>query len=608
MLVYQPFQIIKDRERSLDVLLRTPMLSRTEAEHVTCYYLLRNIEFTIYTLFGVRLLPYQGVIIRMMLRKPYILSIISRGGSKTFLSAVYAALKGIITPGTKLLGVGSNRRQSRFIYNHIQNIYNNKKASIFRDVVRKLADQPEESYIDIHGGDSEKTSRLSFTPIANGDRIRGFRANVLLVDEANIISQEIYDTVLRPMLAVGLDPVTRVLQLEKEKKLIEAGVLKAEDAIELGTNQVIMSSSAGYQFSFLYKKYLEYKDKILIANSNPDPKAKKEASKYGIIQLSFEAIELMSPGYLNIDSILADKKTFPADRFLTEYCAQFATDSGGYIPRSLLESRQIQINSTPMVERKGVSEDIYILAIDPSSGQNTENDFFAIMVIKLDVQSKTAYCVNASASAGKGWPHYVKLVRAYIKNFKPKYIIMDSYGGGSQTKDLITHPDFTEAEEGEQLLKTIDKDDLTTYCHAENKILRMTIPSNSFNEQSNVNLKSMLEHHQFWFASPINEATYKKEADDRQNAEKNIDELEDATEGIELAKSQIALIVPKQGNNGLTTFGMPDSISNVRKQERMRKDLYSTTLLGAWGVKEYLTILENGGPKEEPYSPVIVLA
>jgi hypothetical protein len=135
----------------------------------------------------------------------------------------------------------------------------------------------------------------------------------------------------------------------------------------------------------------------------------------------------------------------------------------------------------------------------------------------------------------------------------------------------------------------------------------MNVPNNQFNEQSNTNLKSMLEHKLFWFASEISETEYKRQYSFKDKGEKNIDGLEETYEMITLAKDQISLIVGKQNSNGLTTFGMPESLGAVRKKERMRKDLYSAALLGAWGCQEYLKILEGGdknGPK--PYNPIIL--
>lgn len=602
MIVHSNFQIVRDRERRFDALLHKPYLDRSEAEHFLCYYLLKNIEFTCYTLLGVRLLPYQEIIIRTMLRKPYILTTMTRGGGKTFLNGVYAALRCIITPGSKIVCVGSNRRQARFIFAVVKAIRDNKRASLFREVCSACIDAPEESYAEIKG--AEKVSRISAVPIASGDRIRGFRASVLLADEANLISEDIFNAVLKPMTAVGIDPVARVLRAKKERELIEAGVLKEEEATEFDSNQMIMSSSAGYQFSFLYKQYCEYKRLILEAKDSEDIKLKKEASKYAIIQLSYEAIDVMSPKYLDMDSIMFAKRTLTSDRFLTEYCAQFATDSIGYIPRSLLESKQLKLGETPIVEIKGDPNYVYIMAIDPSSGENTQNDFFAIVVLRLDLTTRKCVCVYASASTGKGWPHYVGLVKEVIRDFQPKYIICDSFGGGVQMASLLRDDEYINKEKGERKLEQMEKDDLTTYCHADNRILRMNTPTNQFNEQSNVNLKSMLEHDQFWFAAPLSDENgYNKIKDP-----KIIDKLEEVSEMIDLAKNQISLIIPTQNSNGLTIFSMPDSLGQINKKERVRKDLYSAALLGAWGVKEYLSILDNAPKKDNTYNPVIATA
>jgi len=198
----------------------------------------------------------------------------------------------------------------------------------------------------------------------------------------------------------------------------------------------------------------------------------------------------------------------------------------------------------------------------------------------------------------------VNLVRQYIRKFSPSYIICDSYGGGSQMGSLLCSAEYSDKTKGDAPLQMLDKDDLTTYSHAENRILRMNVPTNQFNEQSNVQLKSQLEQGLFWFASDITEEVYSKFTSD-QISKETFGDLENAFEMIEQTKVQISLIVGKQGSNGLTTFDMPDSLGSIKKKERQRKDLYSATLLAAWGAKEYLTILENGNSTNKPYEPQV---
>jgi len=599
MLIHSNFQISPFRNKKYDVLLRTPVLERSEAESVLCYYLLRNIDAFCYFVLGCEMLPFQSIILRTLIRKPFPMLILSRGGSKTWSLGIYSVIRACITSGSKVVMVGSSRRQSRFIFEEAKKVYYNPKASLFRELVPKPpTDLPEASTMIVRGTD--KQSLIAAYPLGAGEKIRGIRSSHLIVDEFNVVPNDIFNTVLKPTSAVSINPVDKVKRIKREKELIDAGIISSDDATEFDDNQIIISSSASYQFTFMYQLYKEYKKIILEGAESHDKKVIKNASKYCIIQLGCDSITKVAPGYLDESNLENARSMLPSDRFDTEYGAQFVSDSGGFIKRSLIDSRSLKINEAPIVEISAQSGYVYILSADPSSGENEKNDFFGIVVIKLDMTTRTSYIVNASASSGKGWPYYVALVKEYMNNFNPVYIISDAFGGGSQMASLLCSPDFANKEKGERPLVSIDKDDIKTYCHASNRILRMNTPTNQFNEASNTHLKSLLEHKKIWFAAPIDEATYTK------HDSKSIEKLEEASEMIELAKNQISLIVGSQGSNGLTTFNMPESLGKIHKKERMRKDLYSAALLGAWGVKEYLDIVDGGNQKTTTYCPVVL--
>lgn len=604
MVIHDQFQISPSRNKRFDTLLHVPYLERTESEYALSYYLLKNPDLLCYFILGVELLPFQSIIMRTLIRKPYPMLILGRGCGKTFVLGVYSALRACITGNSKIVLVGGNRRQSRFIFAEASKIYWDRNASIFRDLVPKPPnDLPEGSTMLVGKGDDKQSSIIAL-PLAAGDRIRGTRSSCLIVDEFAIIPKDIFNTVLKPTGSVSLNPVGKVKRIERERQLIEAGVIGEDDATEFSDNQVIVSSSASFQFTYFYEMYQGYKKNILDGINTDDKRKKLIASKYAIIQIGSSAILKVARGYLNETNLLDAKARLPSSQFLTEYEAQFVSDSGGFIPRSLLEMRQIKQNEFPCVEHECKEGEIYILAIDPSSGEEESNDWFAIVVIKIDMDKKIAYLVNASASTGKGWPHYVKLVRQYIKKFNPKYIIADAFGGGTQMASLLCDKEST--LENEKQLIRLEKDDITTYNHAENRIFRMNTPTNQFNEQSNLNLKSALEHGAFWFASPINQSIYEKYTPQGEKGTKILDELEESSELIEESKTQISLIVGSQGSNGLTTFGMPESLGKINKKQRMRKDLYSATLLGAWAVKEYYDIV-NQKPIEKTYQPTVFI-
>lgn len=518
----------------------------------------------------------------------------------TFLLGVYGCLRCCILPGSKIVMVGSNRRQSRFIFDESKKIYYNKNASLFREMVPKPPnDLPEASSMYVRS--ETKTSSIMALPLAAGDRIRGARSSHLLVDEFNIIPEDVYKNILAPTSSVSLNPVEKSRRMKREKELIDAGVIVESDRMEFADNQVVASSSASYAFTYMHSLYQEFKNKIIAGKDTDDPIKIKEAAKYGIFQCGADAILQINPGYLDSSNVEQARSTFSKDRFMTEYGAQWAVDSLGEFPRSLLETRQIKMGEFPSVEITGKANDIYIAAVDPSSGSNEKNDWFAIVVLKLDMVTKRGYIVYASASTGKGWPYYISEVRKVIKKFNPRFIGMDAYGGGIQVGSLLTSAEYCEIGK-DKILKTLDKDDLSTYSWIDNRILRLITPTPQWNENANSNFKSLLEHAQFYFSGSIGESIYTT------TKSEEIDEYESISERIEEAKNQISLIVGTQGSNGLVTFAMPEMMSKTRKKDRSRKDLYSAVLIAAWGMKEYLEICNAPSAQAAQYSPTVSLA
>lgn len=70
-----------------------------------------NISFSARTLIGVDLYPIQSIIIKTMFERDYILNIIGRGGSKSFLSGVFAALYAMMIPNSRIGILSSSFRQ-----------------------------------------------------------------------------------------------------------------------------------------------------------------------------------------------------------------------------------------------------------------------------------------------------------------------------------------------------------------------------------------------------------------------------------------------------------------------------------------------------------------
>lgn len=91
------------------------------------------IGWTTKVLLNIELFPLQMAIIKKMWTAPFPMLVASRGGSKSFLLAIYAILKAIFEPGTKIVIVGSGLRQSKLIFNYMETIWNS--SPMLRSIV-----------------------------------------------------------------------------------------------------------------------------------------------------------------------------------------------------------------------------------------------------------------------------------------------------------------------------------------------------------------------------------------------------------------------------------------------------------------------------------------
>lgn len=91
------------------------------------------IGWTAKAILGIDLFPIQIAILQIMWKTPFPMLVASRGGSKTYLLAVYAVLRALFDPGSKIVIVGAGLRQARLVFGYIETIWSN--SPILRSIV-----------------------------------------------------------------------------------------------------------------------------------------------------------------------------------------------------------------------------------------------------------------------------------------------------------------------------------------------------------------------------------------------------------------------------------------------------------------------------------------
>lgn len=180
---------------------------------------------------------FQKIIITMMMKSTVFAMIAARGIGKTFISAIYAVIRCILYPGTKVCIASGVRSQGISILEKV--LLELKPRS------PELAAEIDDSQTRINGTNAQIVFRNgSYMKVCTAsDSSRGNRANVLILDECRLIDLDVVDTVLRKFLTqrrmplyTELTDAQRKIEYQKEK------------------NITIYLTSAFFQDSWVYQK------------------------------------------------------------------------------------------------------------------------------------------------------------------------------------------------------------------------------------------------------------------------------------------------------------------------------------------------------------------
>jgi hypothetical protein len=455
-----------------------PMIHRSEREienpDLHLMKLMRDPKYigaTCKMLFGIELHPIQCIILQEFWNRPFPMYIASRGWGKSFLLALYSVIKCAFTPGTKIVIVGAAFRQSKIIFEYMENIW--RTSPILRSIFSGNEDGPRRDVdrCTIRLGDSWTIA----VPMGDGSKIRGLRAHIIIADEFASISPDIYETVVAGFAAVSASPIQNVKEEARKKAMKEAGIWSEEiEALQYKMgNQAIISGTADYSFKHFAQYWRRYKS---IIESKGDKHKLEELFKgevpenfnwqdYSIIRIPYE---LIPKGFMDDKQVARAKATIHTGIYNMEYAACFTADSDGFFKRSLIESCVVNENNPVMIGDKAILFDAiirgnthhqYVYGIDPAS----EKDNFSIVVLEVHPDhSRIVYCWTTNRSnfkerqkSGLTGEHdfygfCARKIRNLMKTFPPKVIGMDAQGGGIAIEEALHDP--KNLEEGENLI------------------------------------------------------------------------------------------------------------------------------------------------------------
>ena len=580
-------------------------LENKESKITLAKFLRANLGLATELISGIKLAPFQEVLLKGMLNNNFSMLVLGRGCGKTFLAAVFCFLQCIFEPGTKILVAGPTFRTARFIFNNLEKMVESKGAELLAQAFGSKAKRNDQFEWQINGGS------ITAIPL-NGEKIRGFRANILVLDEYLLLPEDIINNVLMPFLVAPQNMKERLEIREVEDSLIKEGVMKEKDRMVFENNsKMIALSSASYTFENLYKTYKEWMQNIY--------NKEKGESSYFIGQLGYEAL----PEEMIDTTIIEEARSGGTSNasFRREYCAQFTDGSDSYFSAKKMHECTIPDGEYPTTKIVGESDMKYICAIDPSFSNSPSSDFFAMSVIELDDENHTGTLVHSYALAGGDLKDHIIYFNYLCNAFDFEMICIDNAGfqfidscneSGSFTKKLNFF-DFNSDAEGINYQKEI-KSSRKQYNKQDGRICFKQVFTSNWLRKANEQLQAAIDHKKIWFAS---KATANNEAFNRmtnqridlkfKKGETILDLIEEQDNLIHQTKKQCALIEVKSTAKGTQTFDLPQHLKRNTSPSRARRDNYTTLMLGMWTLKCYhdMMLMQEEGP-EETFAPIMI--
>lgn len=533
------------------------------------------------------ILPFQAVILHELWVKKFPILIASRGAGKSFLLGLYALLRMIFMPGRKIVITGAGFRQSKIIFEYIENIW--YKAPLLRSMVGEQAPNGPHHINDMwtfHIGESKCIA----LPIGvGGDKIRGQRAHDILVDEFAVGNEQVFEHVISGFAAVSADPIANVQKVASQNLAKELGYYEDEDEEEgYKPNQIILSGTAYYSFNHFYKYFKKWHH---IISSRGDKRKLIENGidsttnwlDYSIIRLPYD---LIPKGFMEDAIIARARSSMHKSLFGMEFMSEFGNDSNGFFKRSTIEKC---VNSYSVC-LEGNSESSYVIAVDPAS----ENDNFCIVVVEITKHTRrVVYCwtttrkdFNQEKKRSKTeeedfYDYASRKILDLVNTFNVIGIAVDMGGGGRTITERLHSSNVVKINEGEQLLwPIIDPEKPTDEDYQDGRHIIECVQFSDSKWLSAANHGMRLDFETESLLFPKFDAMIIAKLD--LSADEGIEQastIEEVIKEIEEMKNELSSIVMTQTETGREHWDTPDQKTGSKKGYGMRKDRYSALLM-----------------------------
>ena len=443
-----------------------------------CGYYRCNPQRFVSEVLGINLKWFQKILIFVMMHYNYIMYWAARGQGKTFLTALFCAVRCIIYPGSKIVVSSGTLKQANEVLLKIQDDFM-INSPILRSEIEKCNIGQNDATIMFKNGSWIKTRTST-------DNARSARANVLVCDEFVRIDETILNTVLRKFLTAPRHP--KYLDKQEYAHLQER-------------NKEIYMSSAYFKSSWAYRKAQDY-----TANFFDDRR------KYFIVGLPYQ-VSIMT-GLLSREQLEDEMSEATFNELLQQMemeCLFFGDDGDNLFKHEEFERRRkIKSALLPLefydernpVPKLGVAER-RILSVDVAlmnSTKKRDNDAAALYInsaIQNDDISYQTNFVYGETFEGLTTDALGLIVMRYFYKYRCTDLVLDTNGLGIGVFDFIIKDQY-DPETGQtyKALTCINDQEMAARCKVRDaqKVVWSVKASKKFNNEICVLLRNGIKN------------------------------------------------------------------------------------------------------------------
>lgn len=375
---------------------------------------------------GMNLFLYQKIIIYMIDKINWFMYIAARGQGKSFIIAVYAVARCILYPNTRIVLASGTKGQARLIITEkIVSMYNDSEA-----VRKEIGD-----FKNIKQGTNDTSVSFlngsKISAVTSSDNARGYRGNILIVDEFRMVDKEIVDGVLKPFLNVMRQPPymskPEYKHLPKEE------------------NKEIYISSAWYRTNWIWGEFKRFLGGMMEHKSFFTMAIPYQLSvKHGLLDLKRVEEDRMSDTFDDMQFQMEYEAMFPSENdrgyFKLDSINKCRTVNKTFIPPTNAEfienrdkAKPKNLSNIPRVDR---DNEIRLVGLDIAlmgSNKNVKNDTSAFTLMRLirdgDTYRRDVVYLESINRAIETEDLAVRLKQLYY-DFEADYVVMDANGNG----------------------------------------------------------------------------------------------------------------------------------------------------------------------------------